>query len=82
MTITFSSYTHVSAIEVFRTDVKSQQDADDLLQKLRLLFPQAHFNFDLSDCDRIFRVRAAQEVIERILHLFRLWGHYCEVLND
>lgn len=43
-------------IEVFRTNVKTRKDAQQVLQKLAGHFPNYQFNFDLQDCDKILRV--------------------------
>lgn len=43
-------------IYVFKTDVSSIHKADCLKPKLNALFPFCKWNFDLEDCDNIFRI--------------------------
>lgn len=48
----------MAEIEVFKTDVKYQKDADKLVREIsNTLAYQA--NFDLDDCDNILRVKSA-----------------------
>lgn len=68
-------------VEVFRTNVERQVDADNIVCKLKLFFPLSHFNFDLEDCDHILRVRARREVINEVPQLLQRWGYYCEILQ-
>ena len=43
-------------IYVFKTDVSSIHKAHCLEPKLNALFPFCQWNFDLEDCDNIFRI--------------------------
>lgn len=48
-------------IFVFKSNVRSRRLATQLLSSLQSGFPYAQFNFDLQDCDRVFRVVAPRE---------------------
>ncbi len=43
-------------IEIFKTNVEKQEDADPILQQLKTLFPNYCCNFDLDECDKILRI--------------------------
>ena len=48
-------------IFVFKSNVRSRRLARQLVSVLQDEFPSAQCNFDLQDCDRIFRVVAKKE---------------------
>ena len=43
-------------VEVYKTNVKKQKQANLVLKKLRQEFPCFIFDFDLEDCDNILRI--------------------------
>ena len=45
-------------VEVFKTNVTADADADLLITELHKAFPSYKVNFDLDDCDRILRVKS------------------------
>ena len=44
-------------VEVFKTNVTADADADLLIRVLHKAFPSYKANFDLDDCDRILRIK-------------------------
>ncbi len=71
-----------TGVEVFKTNVHSQQEAGILLSDLLVCFPEYNMNFDLEDCDRILRVEGAGIDAERIRMLMLSYGWSCSVLED
>mgnify|MGYP005754802213 CR=1 FL=1 len=70
-------------VEVFRTDVDSQQAAKYLLELLSDHLGITEANFDLDDCDRIFRVVCCpSEKIPDIMQVFRSQGYFIDILPD
>jgi len=71
-------------VEVFRTNVKSNKFAGQLLGVLHLQFPQLSFNFDLEDRDNILRVEAGNCPIEaeHIMDTVREHSFQIEILPD
>lgn len=69
-------------IYIFKTSVSSKDDILYLepLIKKRLSF--STWNFDLSDCDRIFRIDTNKEQKETIIQLMKENGYDCEELID
>lgn len=70
-------------VEVFKTNVYSKATATKLLASLAGIFPDFNMNFDLEDCDKIFRVHAAEAPVcaEEIMLAFNNNGYRCEVLD-
>lgn len=54
-------------IYVFKTDVSSIHKADSLKPELNALFPFCKWNFDLDDCDNIFRIDTDTHSLDDIL---------------
>lgn len=69
-------------VEVFKTNIQDAQVAGFIIVELEKHFPNAVINFDLSDCDNILRIEHQEDVIDRVLLLFKNLGHFCELLID
>lgn len=71
-------------IEIFRTNITDQKNADAILEKIHSAFPGFHANFDLSDCDHILRVSSRESLIccATIICLIARLGFTAEVLPD
>lgn len=54
-------------VEVYKTNVKKQKQANLVLKRLRQEFPYFIFDFDLEDCDNILRIENPQGKIENNL---------------
>ncbi|NSL86051.1 hypothetical protein [Chitinophaga solisilvae] len=68
-------------IEVFSTNVIQRSDAARLEALLAEALPGCSFNFDLEDCDRIFRIQSDRDVTEEVISLFRRHHFTCSVLS-
>jgi hypothetical protein len=69
-------------VEVFKTNVLHQQDAEMLVTRLYQEFGY-EANFDLQDCDKILRVKAFQMIIDSlVIELLVSAGFIAEVLTD
>jgi hypothetical protein len=59
-------------VEVFKTNVTSKKDANEIISILQILLPLAKINFDLEDCDNILRIEdkniSTTEIIEYLLN--------------
>jgi len=67
-------------VEVFKTDVEEDSQAEALISLLNSYLPNCRINFDLDDCDKILRIEGfviAKE-IERIL---KQEGFECKCLE-
>jgi hypothetical protein len=73
-----------AVIEVFKTNVETEAEASDLLEKLALRYPSYKITIDWQDCDHVLRVQSFNgkfdiRRIKRFLHSFE---YYCETLSD
>lgn len=68
---------------VFKTSVKTEQTVQQLTAELNLLLPEAKWNFDLDDCDNIFRIETTrEETKDLILNFLQKRNYFCEELMD
>ena len=70
-------------IEVFKTDVKEPKDADKLIFEIDSRFSGCVANFDLTDCDRILRIKHPPTIDPALfIELLGRFGYQAEVLPD
>lgn len=69
-------------IEVFKTNVQEELDAQKLQQVLHEHFPLCKINFDLNDCDKILRIEGETVCIESVINVLRKLNFICEVLEE
>ena len=71
-------------VEVFKTNVKTQEQADMLLDYIHNIFADYRSNFDLWDSDSILRVKSTTGTVEvsLIIDLLKNYGFSAEVLPD
>ena len=74
----------MKTINIFKTDVRDQAIAMQIVRYLQAHFAGSRFNFDLDDCDNILRVESPHSAIAEpeIQAFIANWGHYCEPLPD
>lgn len=68
-------------IEVFKTNVETASDANNIVQILLQRFPGSRINFDLQDCDKILRVEGKDFCTETIIAFMKEKGFHCSVLD-
>ena len=70
-------------IEVFKTDVKDPEDANRLILEIDSAFSGCIANFDLTDCDRILRIKHPPTIDPAsFIELLGGLGYQAEVLSD
>jgi hypothetical protein len=67
-------------IEVFKTNVEKDSQANSLVTLLLQHFPGSKINFDLQDCDKILRVEGENFMTDKVMTLVGENGFACEVL--
>ena len=69
-------------IEVFKTSVQDQVQARIVKQLLLKQNPALEINFDLEDCDKILRIKNAEDIIDisSVFKVLNETGIYAEVL--
>ena len=68
-------------IYVFKTSVKTKNQAKGLKPHLDKLLPNAKWNFDLEDCDKILRIDSEENIVFKIIDLLNIHKFYCEELE-
>ncbi|HEU5290051.1 MAG TPA: hypothetical protein VFU05_05355 [Cyclobacteriaceae bacterium] len=69
-------------IQVFKTNVNDPSQADMLCDLIQTDTIVQRANFDLEDCDKIFRVESTANIDEKIIAILHLHGFTCEELPD
>ena len=71
-------------IEVFKTNVDSQDHAEKLVEEIQKNFAGYKANFDLQDCDNILRVKSTTASIESncLISFIKDLGFEAEILPD
>lgn len=71
-------------IEVFKTNVNTEEDAKSLLDQIHSSYPSYKANFDLDDCDHILRVEVNGDSVADfyLIQLLGSFGFYAETLPD
>ena len=67
----------MESVEIFKTNVQEQVEAEQLVTILQSHFPHYKVNFDLHDCDRILRVAALQVCPISVEEAVRNAGYQC-----
>ncbi len=71
----------MNTILVFKTSITSKREIKQLKPVLNnLIAKNGYWNFDLEDCDNIFRVETKTIKPNTILQVFKSFGFYCEEL--
>ena len=72
---------HSISVEIFKTNVLSEFQAETVLSLLRNIFPEMKINFDLDDCDKILRIAGTEIIPEYISYVMSSLGFECDQLN-
>jgi len=69
-------------IEVFKTNVQVQQEAQLIVAGLEKKLERTKINFDLEDCDKILRIAGTTKAKNRfIISYLQQLGYQCEILD-
>ncbi|WP_130735850.1 hypothetical protein [Flavobacterium sp. J27] len=69
-------------ILVFKTSVRTLHEIQKIKPLLNKLFSYTKWNFDLEDCDNIFRIDSPLEISDEVITIFNENGHECVALED
>ena len=73
----------METVEVFKTNVETGEQAEQLITLIIQNFPQYIVNFDLDDCDRILRVKSSISIQEAsLIAILQKNGYDAAVLSD
>lgn len=68
-------------VEVFKTNVQQVDEAEIIIQDLKVNFPNYKTNFDLSDCDNILRVEGENILVKELINFLILSNLQVEILS-
>jgi len=68
-------------VEVFKTNVQEDFQAQQLVNVLLRHFPDSKINFDLEDCDKVLRVEGRNLVTVKLVTLVEENGFSCRELE-
>ncbi|HWI93910.1 MAG TPA: hypothetical protein VNT20_21675 [Flavisolibacter sp.] len=68
-------------VEIFKTNVETTSDANNIVRVLLQHFPGSRINFDLQDCDKILRVEGKDFCTDTIIMFMKENGFHCCVLD-
>lgn len=68
-------------IEIFKTDVVNELQANEIRELLLQRFPCSKINFDLHDCDKILRMEGNDFVADEVVCIVTKRGVACAVLD-
>ena len=69
-------------IYVFKTTVHTETHVQELQPYLDKFFPAAKWNFDLEDCDHIFRIESTDAIPDdEVQSVFKAFDFDCEELE-
>jgi len=69
-------------VYVFKTSVKTKKEVKHLTPELNGLLPNIKWNFDLEDCEKIFRVETSNEIKDLVVYFLKGKNYFCEELTD
>lgn len=69
-------------IEVFKTNVNSEQQAREIVAMLKDRFGYARVSFDLGDCDRVLRIESSEVRADSVIGLLHASRVECDPLPD
>jgi hypothetical protein len=73
----------METVEVFKTNVETGEQAEQLITLIVQNSPQYAVNFDLDDCDRILRVKSSISIQEAsLIAILQKNGYDAAVLSD
>ena len=68
-------------IFVFKTSVKTKMQIKELKPHMDEILPNAKWNFDLEDCDRILRIDCKENIVLEVTDLLNIHKFNCEPLE-
>lgn len=69
-------------VHVFKTSVCSEKEVRLIGSFLNILLAKEDWNFDLEDCDKVLRVKAAEISAEIVITILNSQGFECSELVD
>lgn len=68
-------------IEIFKTNVADENEANGLKELLQGHFPSSRINFDLHDADKVLRIEGTDFTTEAVILIVSKKGIVCRLLD-
>jgi hypothetical protein len=68
-------------IYIFKTSVKTKNQANKLRPYINEILPNEKWTFDLEDCDKILRIDSEKNKVLKVLDILKSQEFYCEELE-
>jgi hypothetical protein len=68
-------------IYVFKTSVRTKNQARNLKPHMDKILPAGKWNFDLDDCDKVLRIDSDENIVLKIRSLLTIHQFHCEELE-
>ena len=68
-------------IVVFKTSVKTKMQVKKLKPHFGKILPNAKWNFDLEDTDRVLRIESESDIVLTVINLLKTHAFDCEELE-
>lgn len=73
--------TPFAMIGIFKTNIATQEDRQNILQAIRNRFEVGHCHVDLEDCDKVLRITEMKVQEDDVIEFVKTQGFYCDVLE-
>lgn len=67
-------------IEIYKTDIRTKEEAGFITALLQFVISDCIMNFDLEDCNHILRIETNRDIKEMVYRVFNKQGFYCQQL--
>jgi hypothetical protein len=68
-------------IGIFKTNIATQEDRQQLISAIRGRFEIGQCHIDLEDCDKVLRITEMKAEEDEVIDFVRQQGYYCAVLD-
>lgn len=72
----------MKCVEIFKTNVETSEEANQVMAVLKQVLPYTQVNFDLEDCDKILRIEGFSVDSNRVVNTVKQLGYNCEAIPD
>ena len=72
----------MNRVEIFKTNIQTRSEAEQVLNTLKLMLPSARMNFDLDDPDSVLRIENFYSDSNVIVQSLQRQGFLCKVIPD
>jgi tRNA G26 N,N-dimethylase Trm1 len=73
--------TPFAMIGIFKTNIATKEDRQNILQAIRNRFEVGHCHVDLEDCDKVLRITEMKVQEDDVIEFVKKQGFYCDVLE-